>query len=261
MLLDILIYRFSVKKSLLKKCSIILFSIALTSCQLNGKSGISFASENPRIISPEDYLVDFSKGETGNFYAADRYSNGLPFNCIWSRNAVKVENGLLNLKLYEENDKIYGAEYRSRVAYHYGYYATKMKPADCSGVISSFFTYTNNPVWDEIDIEFLGKNMNQVQFNYFTNGVGGHEYIYNLKFDASKEFHEYGFEWLEDSITWFVDGVKVYMVTQDIPSHPQNIMMNLWNCVGRDSWSGDFEKDRSKLPVYSQYQYLVYIPA
>jgi beta-glucanase (GH16 family) len=137
-----------------------------------------------------------------------------------------------------------------------------MKAADCSGVISSFFTYTNNPTWDEIDIEFLGKDMTQVQFNYFTDGEGGHEYLYNLGYDASKEFHEYGFEWLPDSITWFIDGVKIYKATENIPTHPQNLMMNLWNCIGKEGWSGDFEVDRNtKLPVSSHYQYLVYIPA
>ena len=248
------------KKSLLLISSIILISTTLVSCA--SKGGTSFDSEEPRIVDPKDYLVDFSKGDTNLFYAADRYSNGREFNCTWSRNAVKIENGLLNLKLYEENDKIYGAEFRSKVAYHYGYYATKMKAADCSGVISSFFTYTNNPTWDEIDIEFLGKDMTQVQFNYFTDGEGGHEYLYNLGYDASKEFHEYGFEWLPDSITWFIDGVKIYKATENIPTHPQNLMMNLWNCIGKEGWSGDFEVDRNtKLPVSSHYQYLVYIPA
>ena len=29
--------------------------------------------------------------------------------------------------------------------------------------------------WDEIDIEFLGKDTPKVQFNYYTNGQGNHE--------------------------------------------------------------------------------------
>ena len=173
---------------------------------------------------------------------------------------IKVENGKLNLSLYKEGNTIYGAEYRSRnMNFGYGYYATRMKAANCPGVITSFFTYTRYPVWDEIDIEILGKNMTQVQFNYYTNGVGHHEYLHNLGFDASLDFHEYGFEWLETSITWYIDGIKIYQATKDIPSHSSSLMMNLWNCRTNDVWSGVF--DESKLPVQSQYEFITYIPA
>lgn len=68
----------------------------------------------------------------------------------------------------------------------------RMQPISNPGVVSSFFTYTgpsdNNP-WDEIDIEFLGKDTTKVQFNYYTNGVGGHEFLYDLGFDASESYH------------------------------------------------------------------------
>ena len=58
----------------------------------------------------------------------------------------------------------------------------------------------------------MGKDTTGVQFNYYVNGQGGHEYWYDLGFDASEEFHEYGFRWAEDSITWTVDGKDVYTV-------------------------------------------------
>ena len=250
-------YPVNVKKSVIKISSLTLFVSALLSCTASQNS---FPSADPRIVDEDDYLVNFTKGETGDFYAAHGYSNGGLFNCEWSRDAIKVENSKLNLSLSRSGEKYYGAEYRSRSrSFHYGYYATRMKAADCSGVISSFFTYTNSPVWDEIDIEFLGRDMSIVQFNYYTDGVGGHEHIHRLKFDASKEFHEYGFEWLEGSISWYVDGMKVYTATENIPTHPQTLMMNLWNCEGNDSWSGAF--DSSKLPVHSEYEFISYIPA
>ena len=96
------------------------------------------------------------------------------------------------------------------------------------GVVSSFFIYTgpsdNNP-WDEIDIEVLGKDTTKVQFNYFTNGVGNHEYMYDLGFDASKGYHTYGFDWQPDKITWYVDGKEVYSATTNIPSTPGKIVL------------------------------------
>lgn len=34
-----------------------------------------------------------------------------------------------------------------------------------------------------------------MQFNYFTDSRGSHEFLYDLGFDASEEFHTYGFDW------------------------------------------------------------------
>ena len=241
----------------MKISQLILFASTLLSCSTMNNGSTSF---EPRLVDEDDYLVDFTKGEKGNFYAANGYQNPEPFDCMWSNKAVKVENGSLNLSLFKENERVYGAEYRSMANnFHYGYYATKMKAANCSGVISSFFTYANNPTWDEIDIEILGKDMTTVQFNYYTGGEGGHEYLYHLGFDASLDFHEYGFEWLQDSITWYVDGKMVHKATNNIPSHPQSLMMNLWNCAGKNDWCGAF--DESKLPVQSAYQFISYKPA
>lgn len=89
-------------------------------------------------------------------------------------------------------------EYCSTNNYGYGLYEVSMKPAKNTGIVSSFFTYTgpaHGTQWDEIDIEFLGKDTTKAQFNYFTNGVGGHEKVINLGFDASQGFHTYAFDW------------------------------------------------------------------
>ena len=248
------------KNVTIKTGMIVFLSGVLCSCAPSG-GPISLAEgETPRLVSKSQYLIDFSKGFGERFFFANNYKNSGPFNCYWTDRAGTLEDGMMKLSLFKENDTIYGAEYRSHdYSFHYGYYAVNMKAADCPGVISSFFTYTHYPVWDEIDIEFLGKNLSQMQFNYYTSGRGKHEYIYNLGFDASKEFHEYGFEWLENSIKWYVDGVMVHEATEDIPSHPQSLMMNLWNCIGHNLWSGRF--DESRLPVSSFYKYIAYIPA
>lgn len=60
-----------------------------------------------------------------------------------------------------------------------------------------------------------------MQFNYYTNGVGKHEYMYDLGFDASEDFHTYAFEWKEDGITWYVDGKEAYKATENLPVTPE----------------------------------------
>lgn len=118
-----------------------------------------------------------------------------------------------------------------------------MKPAKSNGIVSSFFAYTSSPQHDEIDFEFLGKDTTKVQLNYFVTGVGGHEHLVDLGFDASLDFHVYGFIWSESKITWYVDGAEVYSVTgpqTTLPSNASNVFLNLWNGIGVDSWLNPF---------------------
>ena len=206
-----------------------------------------------------DKIAVFANGTPHGFWARNDRGNGPPFNCAFQRANATIGNGLLTLSLTKEDSGYVGAEYRTQAKFSYGYYSVSMKAAKCPGVISSFFTYTGWP-WDEIDIEFLGDDTTRVQFNYYTNGQGGHEYVYELGFDASTAFHEYGFDWQPDSITWYVDGKSVDRATVDIPSHAGNIMMNLWNVADTNAdWAGKF--DDSKLPVVAQYQWIGYSSA
>ncbi len=207
-----------------------------------------------RFTKEEEKIADFSKGEPEGFWARHDRGNGGMFNCSFSNANAVIDEGELRLILDKQGDGYVGAEYRTWESYSYGYYSVSMKAAKCSGVISSFFIYTGRP-WDEIDIEFLGDDTTKVQFNYFKDGVGGHEYEYELGFDASEEFHEYGFDWQPDSITWYVDGKAVYRVTGDMPSTPGHIMMNLWNVADfKADWAGAFQGEG--LPVTAGYQWI-----
>ena len=228
---------------------------------------MKIASENTSsddVFVDESYrILDFSKSGYQEFYAANGYSNGGMFNCYWSNTCAQINDSTLNMTVKKDTNNnnttgYLGAEYRTDNVYSYGYYEVCMKPAKGSGLVSSFFTYTNNPRWDEIDIEFLGKDTTKVQFNYYIDGVGGHEKLYDLGFDASSEFHVYGFDWKSNSITWYVDGKAVYTATESIPEYPQQIMMNVWNCTGIDEWTGPL--DESALPATASYKWVAYVP-
>lgn len=191
---------------------------------------------------------------------ADGYSNGGMFNCTWRANNISfTSGGQLRLALTSPAYNTFdGAELRSVYKYGYGKYEVNMMPAKNTGIVSSFFTYTGpsdgNP-WDEIDIEFLGKDTTKVQFNYFTNGVGGHEKVVNLGFDASQGYHIYAFDWQPGSIKWYVDGVLKHTATSNIPTHAGKIMMNIWNGTGVDSWLGAYNGAN---PLYAYYDFVKY---
>ena len=201
----------------------------------------------------------FDSYEWGTMEASDGWSNGGMFDCTWSKNNVQFSGGKMNLSITGNSWQGYkGAEYRTTQTFGFGMYDVSMKPIKNDGVVSSFFTYTgpsDGTVWDEIDIEFLGKNTNQVQFNYYTKGQGNHEYLYNLGFDASQSFHQYGFYWDKSSITWYVDKKPVYTAYRDIPQTPGKIMMNVWNGKGVDEWLNHYN---GRAPLTAQYDWISY---
>lgn len=204
-----------------------------------------------------DYFgVGFDYHESDKMEIADGWSNGGMFNCTWRANNVSFQDGYLNLTIDKDANGGYsGGEYRTTQTFGYGMYDVSLKAIKNDGVVTSFFTYTgptDGTVWDEIDIEILGKDTTKVQFNYFTNGVGEHEYLYDLGFDASEGFHQYGFLWMPDSITWYVDGKAVYTATENIPSTPGKIMMNTWPGIGVDDWLNPYN---GATPLTGQYDW------
>lgn len=186
-------------------------------------------------------------------------TNGGMFNCTWKPENVAFNGGLMSLKIDGDGRGGYtGGEWRTRDYYGYGLYQVRMKPIKNSGVVSSFFTYTgpsDGTKWDEIDIEFLGKDTTKVQFNYFTDGKGDHEKLYDLGFDASAAFHTYGFDWQKDRITWYVDGKAVYTATNNIPETPGKIMVNAWPGIGVDEWLAPYN---GRTPLYAYYDWISY---
>lgn len=186
------------------------------------------------------------------------WSNGDMFHCRWEPENISFSNGIMNMRIDQANGGYTGAEYRTKEYFGYGLYQVRMKPIKNDGVVSSFFTYTgpaDGTPWDEIDIEFLGKDTTHVQFNYYVNGRGGHEYLYDLGFDASQEFHTYGFNWYEGGITWYVDGNPVYTApcTDIFPTHPGKIMMNVWPGIGVDDWLNPYN---GKTPLHAYYDWI-----
>ena len=204
---------------------------------------------------------DFRNGSSRHFIASDGWENGDPFDCGWYASQTAFRNGALELTIDRDKTGKYnyaGAEYRTNDFYGFGYYETSMQAIKNNGVVSSFFTYTGesdgNP-WDEIDIEILGKDTTKVQFNYYTNGHGKHEFMYDLGFDASQGFHTYGFDWQRDHITWYVDGKAVYTANQNIPQTPGKIMMNAWPGRGVDEWLAHYD---GRTPLTARYQWVTY---
>ncbi len=172
---------------------------------------------------------------------------------------VRFTNGIMQLWFTKQkcDDRDFaGGEYRTKKNFSYGKYVVRMKAAKGSGLISSFFTYEDpGTPWHEIDVEILGKDTKHVQFTRWIQPLQPHWNIANLSFDSSKDFHEYSFEWMPDSIQWYVDGVPRFTATDIIPQKPQKIMMNLWSAHWIE-WAGKL--DKKALPAVAEYDYVRY---
>lgn len=243
-------------------------SLMLAGCGPQGKT--DNLTDEP--LNTTTTVADWSEGEAPAVFESDGWTNGSPFNTQWTANNVIYDNGVAKLTITDNPNgseetftEYYGGEMRTYQYFGYGDYEVSMKPSNKPGTASTFFTctgsYDTNPhtgqpnPWDEIDIEFLGEDTTKVQFNYYVNGVGGHEYMYDLGFDASEDFHTYGFRWTEDYITWFVDGEPVYRVnateSSPMPSTAGRVLMNYWcGSSAAENWMGKFENPDDKGPEY-----------
>lgn len=152
-----------------------------------------------------------------------------------------------------------GAEYRTKEAYTYGRFETRIKAAQRDGMLASFFTYHDgSDTWNEIDIEIMGRYNDNVQFNTITPGQTNHVRAQNVNFNPAEDFHTYAFEWTPDYVAWFIDNEEVYRQTEEhiqTLNRPQKIMMNIWN-PAYENWAGVFNSNT--LPFFAYYDFVSY---
>lgn len=209
--------------------------------------------------------------DPANWQKASWSNNGV-FANTWQRDNISFNDGIMTVTLDNKgcpqtcDGKPYASgEYRTaQEKYGFGYYEARLKGAAGNGLIGgSFYTYCGTygkPNHHEIDMEILGKNC-QLQTNYYASGIGGHEEMIDLDFDACADFHNYGFRWAQDSIVFYVDGKPVRTVTStgpnSLPSRPGKIMANFWAGTSEENaWlSGPF---KYSAPLTVQYDWIKY---
>ena len=154
-----------------------------------------------------------------------------------------------------------GAEYRTKEAFTYGRFEVRMKSPYREGMLSSFFTYWDGGegIWNEIDIEIMGRYDDNIQFNTITpSQSGNHVGHLPVSFAPNLDYHTYAFEWTPQYVSWFVDGVQVL---QQLGTHiqtltkPQKIMMNVWN-PQYENWAGVLNP--LSLPAFAFYDWVGY---
>jgi len=163
-----------------------------------------------------------------------------------------------------------GAELYSNNSYLYGRFEMRIKAAQGSGILSTFFLYRNNSeknttLWEEIDIEIFGKDTNSYQTNIITEkteGTKSHsEKVHRPNVNLQTKFHTYVLEWTPDYIAWYFNDVEIRR--DSATKNPQvalckdamSIRFNTW-AAEIPEWVGAF--DTKKLPQTQYVDYLKY---
>lgn len=206
------------------------------------------------------------------------WNQGAPWLNAWDVNQVTFASGVMALTLANlpVPTGLVSGSYQTNALNQYGRYEATFQTSPTAGTITGFFTYTgpNETIptpHNEIDIEIKGDTPTSMQVNYWTqdawspvNPTAPHvEHPTNipLGFDASQGMHTYAFEWLPNSIAWFVDGNLVHTERGSrgaLPTYPSKLMLNFWATTGIPSWSSDFNV--ANAPTRIQVDNASYLP-
>jgi endo-1,3-1,4-beta-glycanase ExoK len=193
----------------------------------------------------------------------------------FSPDNARIDAGILSLALTAETSDslkpFRGVEMRSVDTLTYGKVEARVRFARGSGVVSSLVTiYTPWPAddWNELDIEYLGRYSDRVQFNAMvytgarTTGVVQQSVtptqfplISPLGFDPSADFHVYTMEWTPAAARFAVDGVTQHVWDTEIErlKLPMNILLTIW-ASSAASWAGPL--DETGIPATAEYDWI-----
>ena len=160
----------------------------------------------------------------------------------------------------------------SRRYFSYGTFTVRMRVPTASGLVASFFLMNRwqpqHWLHQEIDIEFLGKSTNAIQFTthkfYADSGdmSSSDAWVYNAFFNFTAGWHDYSVVWEPKRVAWLVDGRLVRETKMNVPDEPMNILMNHWLVDPKTAWGANWlgPFNDSVLPVSAEYQWVRYEP-
>ena len=198
--------------------------------------------------SAPSFVDNFSNFDRSRWFVSDGWTNGAHQNCTWSKDLVRLSDGVLSLGFEKRKlkDREFAcAEIQTKQRYGYGVYEARMKTGTGSGLNAAFFSYIgpqDKQPWDEIDFEVLTKDPSKVQVNSYIQGKPKNGKLVDVEGGADKGFNDYAFIWEKDRLRWYVNGKLVQEVTdpQELPTHSQKIFFSLWGSDTLKNWMGAF---------------------
>jgi len=139
---------------------------------------------------------------------------------------VYIQDG--NLKIVLPKNNLDGGELYSLNKYGYGIYEIRMKLPSASSSITGFFMYMPPDFFYEVDMELFNDSSGTLLLTTYSEGNISNTEEYTLGFDATKDFHNYRFEYYEARIKFFVDNEYICQFESGIPKNEMQLMINCW---------------------------------
>jgi endo-1,3-1,4-beta-glycanase ExoK len=193
----------------------------------------------------------------------------------FSNENAHVDGGILSLSLTsapnDASKPFRGVEMRSLETFAYGRIESRARLAPGAGVVSSLvLLYTPWPAddWNELDVEYLGRYSDRVQFNtmVYTGAPVAKPAAQSvtptqapelapLAFDPSADFHVYAIEWTPAAAVFSIDGQVQHTWSSEISrlKLPMNILLTIWASSSAD-WAGPIGD--TKVPVHADYDWV-----
>ncbi|KAL3468414.1 concanavalin A-like lectin/glucanase domain-containing protein [Aspergillus heterothallicus] len=185
----------------------------------------------------------------------------------------KLEDG--NLLLTMPKNSV-GSLFANNHYVWYGKIGADIKSSRGQGVVTAFILLSDTK--DEIDYEWVGADLTEVQTNWYFQGIldwtNGDSSKVNGS-DTFEEWHHYEIDWSPEALKWNVDGKTVRTLTKEstfnetsnryeYPQTPSRMQMSLWpagqasNAQGTIEWAGgeidwDHEDIKTKGYYYATY--------
>lgn len=160
------------------------------------------------------------------------------------------------------------AELITRETYKYGAFEARIKAAEGSGMISTFFLWKDGSEWagaewQEQDFEIWGMN-GKVQTQAMTPGDAAlgtnrteHSAVHELPTKAWERYYTYRMEWTPTYLAYYIDGQLVRKETDTAVyskllnpqrAEPMQLRTGLW--AGDFGWSGPFDSTKAPQDAY-----------
>lgn len=145
----------------------------------------------------------------------------------------------------------------SKRNFRYGYYETRAKTNVGSGWHSAFWAAGSadgpRTEIDGFEVDSHAPTMIRHNVIPWTQGYLSKE-PYEVGFDTSAAFHTYGFEWREDSVTFYVDGQYAWHTDYSPDTYTHNFL-NVWLTAIALKINDQDLVDTSALPGKVQFEY------
>lgn len=139
---------------------------------------------------------------------------------------VSTEGGMLKIDMPRKTFE--GGEIFTKKLQSAGAYEIRMKLPLAPTSITGFFMYKSPDYYYEIDIELYNESAGTLLFTTYSDGEKNNEYVGKVDFDPNKEFHNYRFEYDENSVEFYVDNKLIKGFRDGFPKEDMYLMLNSW---------------------------------